>query len=130
MTRLTFLKKCVKGTNVELEGTHLEKGQSLHPVRLAISFFFAKIYAVGTQAQDAASPKFTLFAGPGIVAADGSLRGEIQAGASFDDAKSKIISPLEFRTVTGTITSFTFTLIACSCPSAVTIVSAFAPTVG
>jgi hypothetical protein len=41
---------------------------------------------MGARAQDAASPKFTLFAGPGIVAARGSSRGEIQAGASFDEA--------------------------------------------
>jgi hypothetical protein len=86
MTRLTASKKRVKGTEVKLEGTPLEKGQSLHSVRLAIAFFFAMICAVGTRAQDAASPKLTLFAGPGIVPADGNSRGEIQAGASFDEA--------------------------------------------
>jgi|HubBroStandDraft_1064217.scaffolds.fasta_scaffold362756_2 hypothetical protein len=64
MTRLTFLKKCVKGAKFELEGPPLEKGQSLHPVRLAIAFFFAMICAVGTQAQDVASPKFTLMQDP------------------------------------------------------------------
>jgi|ERR1700733_7559873 hypothetical protein len=82
MTRLTFLK----GTKTELQGPPLREGQSLHPIRLAIGFFFAMICAVGTHAQDAASPKFTLFAGPGIVATNGNSRGQIQAGASFDEA--------------------------------------------
>jgi hypothetical protein len=86
VTRVTFLKKCVKSTKVELGGPPLEKSLSLHPVRLAIAFFFAMICAVGTQAQDAASPKFTLFAGPGIVATNRNSRAEIHAGASFDEA--------------------------------------------
>lgn len=64
----------------------MEKHRSLRAVRLVVSLLFAIAGALGAQAQDAASPKFTLFAGPGIVAADGSSRGEIQAGASFDEA--------------------------------------------
>jgi hypothetical protein len=56
-------------------------------VRLIASVLFCIMAgAVGTQAQDAASPKFTLFVGPGIVRTQGISRGEIQAGASFDEA--------------------------------------------
>jgi hypothetical protein len=64
----------------------LEKCRSLRAVRLVVSLLFAIAGAVGAQAQDVASPKFTLFAGPGIFAANGSSRGEIQAGASLDEA--------------------------------------------
>jgi hypothetical protein len=37
-------------------------------------------------AQDAASPKFTLFGGSGVLLAQGISRGEVQAGASFEEA--------------------------------------------
>lgn len=48
----------------------------------ALVFFFA----TSAHAQDAASPKFTLLAGAGILTAQGHSRGEFQAGASFDEA--------------------------------------------
>jgi hypothetical protein len=64
----------------------MERGQSLRAVRLFVSLFIVAVGAIRAQAQDAASPKFTIFAGPGIVAAQGRSRGEIQAGASLDEA--------------------------------------------
>jgi len=62
----------------------MKRGHSLRELIFFVSLFLAA--AAGLQAQDAASPKFTLFAGPGIVAAQGRSRGEIQAGASLDEA--------------------------------------------
>jgi len=64
-----------------LQNCHL-----LRVIRVVFSLLIVAAGAIGAQAQDAASPKFTLFAGPGIVAVRGSSRGEIQAGASFDEA--------------------------------------------
>jgi hypothetical protein len=55
-------------------------------MRVFFSLLCAGAAVMGARAQDAASPKFTLFAGPGIVAARGASRGEIQVGASFDEA--------------------------------------------
>jgi len=62
----------------------MRRGRSLLQVSFAVSLFLAA--AAGLRAQDAASPKFTLFEGPGIVAAQGRSQGEIQAGASLDEA--------------------------------------------
>lgn len=62
----------------------MRRGLSLSETSFVALLFLAA--ASGLQAQDAASPKFTLFAGPGIVAAQGHSRGEIQAGASIDEA--------------------------------------------
>lgn len=44
------------------------------------------LFAVVARAQDAASPKFTPFAGAGALASQEHSRGELQAGASFDEA--------------------------------------------
>jgi hypothetical protein len=41
---------------------------------------------VSLRGQDAASPKFTYFAGPGAISRDGALRGGFQAGLSLDEA--------------------------------------------
>src|SRR4051812_35514933 len=55
-------------------------------LRLAVSIVLIIAAAASLQAQDAASPKFTLFAGPGILATQGHSVGEFQSGASFDMA--------------------------------------------
>lgn len=56
-------------------------------IPLVVSVFLCLLSgALAAQAQDAASPKFTLFAGPGIVRTQRISRGEIQAGASLDEA--------------------------------------------
>jgi putative flippase GtrA len=44
------------------------------------------VSTVTTRAQDAASPKFTLFGGPGIIRTQAISRGEVQAGVSLDEA--------------------------------------------
>jgi len=53
--------------------------------------------ALVAQAQDAASPKFTLFGGAGIAAAQGRSLGEIQAGASFDEAPPRAWGGFSFE---------------------------------
>jgi len=53
-------------------------------IRLAVSIILVMTSAPALRAQDAASPKFTAFAGAGISTTP--ARGEIQAGASFDEA--------------------------------------------
>jgi len=54
-------------------------------IRLAVSAILVTS-ASALSAQDAASPKFTVFAGAGINATQQNSRGEIQAGASFEEA--------------------------------------------
>ena len=54
--------------------------------RIVLRAFFLMGTALVTQAQDAASPKFTLLGGTGIAGAQGRSLGEIQAGASFEEA--------------------------------------------
>lgn len=53
---------------------------------IALVTFCFVVGTVTTRAQDAASPKFTLFAGPGIIRTQGISRGEVQAGVSLDEA--------------------------------------------
>jgi hypothetical protein len=55
-------------------------------VRFATLTILVIANALALRAQDAASPKFTAFAGAGINATQENSRGEIQAGASFDEA--------------------------------------------
>ncbi len=64
----------------------MQNGHLLRVIQVVFSLLFAVAGAIGAQAQDAASPKFTLFAGPATVATRGSSRGELQVGASFDEA--------------------------------------------
>jgi hypothetical protein len=54
-------------------------------IRLAVSAILVTS-APALRAQDAYSPKFTVFAGAGINATQQNSRGAIQAGASFDEA--------------------------------------------
>jgi hypothetical protein len=59
------------------------------PLRLSIRLAMSVILltnAPALRAQDAASPKFAAFAGAGIDATQQNSRGEIQTGASFDEA--------------------------------------------
>jgi len=65
------------------------KGGIIRLRRVAIRFAVSVILgtnAPALYAQDAASPKFTAFAGAGINATQQNSRGEIQTGASFDEA--------------------------------------------
>jgi hypothetical protein len=64
----------------------MQKGYVGRLIGFFVAILFVAAGAIRAQAQDAASPKFTVFAGPGIVATHGSSRGEIQAGASFEEA--------------------------------------------
>ncbi|HTZ99004.1 MAG TPA: hypothetical protein VMB02_01655 [Candidatus Aquilonibacter sp.] len=52
---------------------------------VAGSIFLFLVAVIPARAQDAASPMFTVFAGAGSTVA-GPARGEVQAGASFDEA--------------------------------------------
>ena len=54
--------------------------------RILLLVCFLMASALGARAQDAASPKFTLFGGAGTASARGTSLGEIQVGASFDEA--------------------------------------------
>lgn len=53
-------------------------------IRLAVVILVMNVPAL--RAQDAASPKFTAFAGAGMNATQQNSRGEVQTGASFDEA--------------------------------------------
>lgn len=73
-------------------GTH----RAVRVVALIIFCFVAG--TVTTRAQDAASPKITLFAGPGIIKTQGVSRGEVQAGVSFDEAPPNVGGGFSFET--------------------------------
>ena len=53
---------------------------------LAVSILLGSINAAACWAQDAASPKFTMFGGAGVADAQGHARGAMQFGASLDEA--------------------------------------------
>jgi hypothetical protein len=55
-------------------------------LRIAGSIFVVLVAVGPARAQDAASPKFTVFAGAGGAFAGGHSKGEVQTGASFDEA--------------------------------------------
>ena len=64
----------------------LKNGNLKILLRSAGLILAALIGVLPTHAQDAASPKFTAFAGAGLLATQGHSKGEFQAGASFDEA--------------------------------------------
>jgi len=55
-------------------------------LRLVLAVFAVLCLLAPAYAQDAASPKFTLFAGAGTSVEQGHAKGEIQAGGSIDEA--------------------------------------------
>src|SRR5262249_3927187 len=55
-------------------------------VRFGVLVPLFVVNSLALRAQDAASPKFAIFSGAGAVATQQYSRGEIQAGASFDEA--------------------------------------------
>jgi hypothetical protein len=62
------------------------KSIPMSPLIRAAVILVALVAVSTASAQDAASPKFTAFAGAGSLLSQGHARGEVQAGASFDEA--------------------------------------------